>query len=92
MNTYLNLSDSLGNSISENEALSLIKSEPEAYERFQSFAPNDRKTILEFVQGQRGLKIHILKMRENEGIRLSENASYIIMDILVDILTGSSHF
>ena len=55
MNTYLNLSDALGNSISENEALSLIKSEPEAYERFQSFAPNDRKTILEFVQGQRGL-------------------------------------
>ena len=57
MNTHLNLSDALGDSISEEEALSLIKSEPDAYERFQDFAPNDRKTILEFIQGQRGLKI-----------------------------------
>ena len=57
MNTHLNLSDALGNSISEDEALSLIKSELEAYERFQSFAPNDRKNLLEFIQGQRGLKI-----------------------------------
>ena len=57
MNTHLNLSDALGDSIPENEALSIIKSESEAYERFQSFAPNDRKNILEFIQGQRGLKI-----------------------------------
>ena len=120
MNTHLNLSDALGNSISEDDALSLIKSEPEAYERFQSFSPNDRKTLLEFIQGQRGLKItydpffkkifsptyhperlegflsellgqkvHIIKVRENEGIRLSENASYIIMDILVELSDGS---
>ena len=57
MNTNLNLSDALGDSISEEEALSLIKSEPDAFERFQDFAPDDRKTILEFIQGQRGLKI-----------------------------------
>ena len=120
MNTHLNLSDALGDSIPEDEALSLIKSEPDAYDRFQNFAPNDRKTILEFIQGQRGLKItydpffkkilsptyhpkrlegflsellgqqvHIIKVRENEGIRLSENASYIIMDILVELSDGS---
>ena len=120
MNTHLYLSDALGDSIPEDEALSLIKSEPDAYDRFQNFAPNDRKTILEFIQGQRGLKItydpffkkilsptyhpkrlegflsellgqqvHIIKVRENEGIRLSENASYIIMDILVELSDGS---
>ena len=120
MNTRLNLSDALGDSISEEEALTHIKSEPEAYERFLNFTPNDRKIILEFIQGQRGLKItydpffkkifsptyhperlesflsellgqqvHILKVRENEGIRLSENASYIIMDILVELSDGS---
>ena len=57
MNTHLYSSDALGDSIPEDEALSLIKSEPDAYDRFQNFAPNDRKTILEFIQGQRGLKI-----------------------------------
>ena len=51
------LSDAFGKSISKEEALSLIKSEPEAYERFQNFAPNEREKILAFIQGQRGLKI-----------------------------------
>ena len=57
MSNKRNLSDALGESISTEEALSLIKSEPEAYERFQNFATDEQKKILAFIQGQRGLKI-----------------------------------
>lgn len=120
MNKKPNLSDALGDAISKAEALSLIKSEPEAYERFQNFTPDERENILAFIRGQRGLKIsydpffkkifspsvhpkrlesllsellqqkvHIIKVREKEGIRYCENAAYIVMDVLVELADGS---
>ena len=57
MSNKRKLSDALGESISTEEALSLIKSEPESYERFQHFSPDEQEKILAFIQGQRGLKI-----------------------------------
>lgn len=102
------------------EALDLIKSDPETYHRFLTFPIGEQEKVLSFIAGQRGLKIvydsffqkimsptlhperlesflsellgetvHIEKVLPREGIRIADEASLIIMDILVQLSGGS---
>lgn len=51
------LADILGKSLSHQEALERLKAAPETYRRFQSFPPPEQERLLDFIQGNRGLKI-----------------------------------
>ncbi len=56
-NKNTNLQEILGKQITRQEALALLKSSPEAYEKFLTFPPEFQEQILEFLQGIRGLPI-----------------------------------
>ena len=51
------LSDVFGNPISEDEALNLIKSVPEAFKIFSAFNDNNKRLVLDFMQRNNSLKI-----------------------------------
>lgn len=53
------LEEILGSQISRNEALKRIQSQPEAYEKFQTFPLEYQEQVLQFIQGIRGLPILI---------------------------------
>lgn len=49
--------DIFGNSISREDALALIQSEPEAFSKFEPLSVKSKDKILSFIQGNSGLKI-----------------------------------
>lgn len=53
----ITLSDILGNSISKEEALTLIKSSQKAYELYSEFPEDVQEEVLAFIQGGRGLPV-----------------------------------
>ena len=53
----IELAQILGNPTSRQEAMNLLKSCPEAYEKFQSFPKEFQTRVLEFIQGNRGLPV-----------------------------------
>lgn len=56
-NNYLTLQDILGKPISREKALSIIKSDPIAYQDFQNYESKYKEHVLDFIQGNRGLPI-----------------------------------
>ncbi|MGN0318405.1 MAG: PD-(D/E)XK nuclease family transposase [Lachnospira sp.] len=107
------LNDVFGSPLSEEEALNLIKSVPEAFKIFSGFNNNNKRLVLDFMQRNKSLKIssdvlfkyifdydrcperlealissildeHITieQLLPNEGIRLNESSSLVIMDII----------
>ena len=107
------LNDVFGISLSEEEALNLIKSVPKAYKIFSDFNDNNKRLVLDFMQRNSSLNIssdvlfkHIFdfdrcpdriealissilgeditieQLLPNEGIRLNESSSLVIMDII----------
>ena len=53
----LTLKEILGNPLSQEEALTLIKSDSDAYTKYLEFKPHEKEHVLEFIQGNRGLPI-----------------------------------
>lgn len=51
------MQDIFGDSISREEALSIIQSDPEAFSKFESLSAKSKDKILSFIQGNSGLKI-----------------------------------
>ncbi len=112
--------DVFGDSISREEALSIIQSDPDAFSRFKSLSTKSKDKILSFIQGNSGLKIlndkcflrimnpslyperlnsmlsailgeqvRVHAILPREGNIMSENSSYVIMDILVELENGT---
>ena len=57
MSKSLKLNEILGDTLSREEALRIIKTEPQAYRQFQEFPAEYQNQVLEFIQGIRGLPI-----------------------------------
>ena len=53
----MRLNEIFGESIEREEALSILKANPQAYETFLTFAPKHQEDIIAFVQGNKGLPI-----------------------------------
>ncbi len=118
--TDYNLSDILGNQISKDHALALIKSKPDSYETFAAMPDDFKESILDFLSGSRSVDIqadpffkkimdpdlHPERLGElissvigediridhtlpNEGIRLNEKGSFVIMDVAAVLKNGS---
>ena len=114
-------SDILGEVLSYDEAVSLIASDPEAQQHFDSLTPESQQKAISFIQGNSGLKIlgdkcfkDIMKPKTHperlnsllsaildkkitinsviprEGEKLTEEGSFVIMDILVEDSTGTT--
>lgn len=112
--------DVLGEAISREEALKLIKADIETAKKFFGFKNEYQEIILAFLQGQRSLvisydnffkkifdvdakrkrveslissllekEIHIEHVLPNEGIRMNEKASFVIMDVICRDVEGS---
>ena len=116
----ITLSDILGDSISKEDALAIIKSNQKAWQLFTDFPDEEQEKLITFIQGGRGLpilygnffkyimdpethphrleqflsailnqKIHIRSILPRDGIKLSEQGSLVIMDIVAELKDGS---
>ena len=114
------LRDILGTPCSRDEALAILRLEPETYQIFCDFPTESQEDILRFIQGQQGLpitydtffkkimdpKLHperlnhflsailnqpvtIKEVLPREGNKLVDEGSLIIMDIVVETVTGA---
>ncbi len=84
--TFTNI---FGPTLSREETLEWIKMDAAVYKHFLSFPSSEQERLESFLSELLGEPVHIEKILPREGLRMAEEASIIIMDILVQLSNGS---